>query len=104
MRNDWSKWPSLLPRMADVHRSHEELGEFFHRMKRECVKGKKWFLEKQHPRLLEIGVDMFEIVRHIKRRRRCKNVNTKAENKENGHNGDDRPTEEALESAGENKN
>jgi len=41
-------------------------------------------LKKHHPRLSGIGVDMFEIVRHIKRRRRRKNVDTKVEDKESG--------------------
>ncbi len=54
----------------NVPRSYSDLGNWFHKMKGNFVFGKKHFMEKQYPLLLEIGVDMNVAVQGRKRRNR----------------------------------
>lgn len=49
------------------------LGEWFHTIKTNFVKKKKYFMEEQCPKLLEIGVDMnVAVVGRRKRRRKAR--------------------------------
>mmetsp|Transcript_19382 Transcript_19382/g.38887 ORF Transcript_19382/g.38887 Transcript_19382/m.38887 type:complete len:580 (-) Transcript_19382:45-1784(-) len=56
----------------NVPREYGDLGEWFHKVKGKFVFQTKLFMEKQYPKLLEMGVDMSVAVEGRRRRRRKK--------------------------------
>mmetsp|Transcript_17424 Transcript_17424/g.36501 ORF Transcript_17424/g.36501 Transcript_17424/m.36501 type:complete len:436 (-) Transcript_17424:57-1364(-) len=54
----------------NVPREHGALGEWFHKMKNNFALGKKHFMEKRYPIMLEMGVDMNIAVQGRRKRRR----------------------------------
>ncbi len=54
----------------NVPRECGALGEWFHKMKNNFALGKKHFMEKRYPALLEMGVDMNVAVQGRRKRRR----------------------------------